>query len=381
VKLALVRQGYTPFGGAERLLEYAIEAIRAHDADVTMISRRWPASDAIQTLTCNPFYAGSLLRDWGFARGVLRLVQTHGFDLVQAHERIPGCDIFHAGDGVHAEWLRQRARITGIAGRVRLALNPYHAYMKAAERKMFQSAKLRAAICVSQMVKAEIRTHFDVPEHKLHVIYNGVDTAKFNPQLASLHRAPVRAALGWPEQDVVLLLVGSGFERKGVGVTIEALRELPAHVRLLVVGKDKLMERYRALARRLGLGSRVEFTGGQKDVLPYYGAADIFVMPSVYEPFGNVILEAFASGLPVVTSTKCGGGELIENGREGYVVDALDVRGIAAALSALTDPARRQAAGAAARRRAESCTWKAMAGSFNDLYTNLLAPRAQSAER
>jgi UDP-glucose:(heptosyl)LPS alpha-1,3-glucosyltransferase len=381
VKLALVRQGYTPFGGAERLLEYAIDAIRAQGADVTMISRRWPATDAVQTLNCDPFYAGSLLRDWGFAKGVQRLVQTHGFDLVQSHERIPGCDIFHAGDGVHAEWLRQRARITGVAGRARLALNPYHAYMKATERKMFQSAKLRAVICVSQMVKAEVRAHFDVPEHKLHVIYNGVDTAKFNPQLASLHRTKLRAALGWPEQDVVLLLVGSGFERKGVGVTIEALRELPEHARLLVVGKDKHMERYRALARRLGLGSRVEFAGGQKDVLPYYGAADIFVMPSVYEPFGNVILEAFASGLPVVTSTKCGGGELIEGGREGYVVDALDVRGIAAALSALVDPARRHAAGVAARRRAESCTWQAMAEGFNDLYMKLLAPRAQSAVR
>jgi UDP-glucose:(heptosyl)LPS alpha-1,3-glucosyltransferase len=266
----------------------------------------------------------------------------------------------------------------GFGGRARLALNPYHAYMKATERKMFQSARLRAVICVSKMVKQEIRDRFGVADDKLHVIYNGVDTGRFNLELASLYRSRVRAELRWPESDVVLLLVGSGFERKGVGVTIEALRELPSHVRLLVVGKDKRLEHYRAFAQRLGLGSRVEFTGGQKDVLPYYGAADIFVMPSVYEPFGNVVLEAFASGLPVVTSTKCGAGELIEDNREGSVVDALDVRGLAAALLALTDTARRQAAGKAARRKAEGCTWNSMAASFNDLYQKLLAPVAQS---
>jgi UDP-glucose:(heptosyl)LPS alpha-1,3-glucosyltransferase len=376
VKLALVRQEYTPYGGAERFLEQAITAIRGQGTDVTIVSRRWPAHASQQVLICNPPYLGSLARDWGFASAVQKLLRTQRFDLVQSHERIPGCEIFRAGDGVHAEWLRQRSRVLGIAGRARLALNPYHAYVKAAERAMFLSPRLRAVICNSHMVEQEIREHFDVAESKLHVIHNGVDTHKFHPRLATEHRADVRAVLGWPDSDLVLLLVGSGFERKGVGVVLEALGKLPANVKLIVVGKDKKLGRYRALAARLGLDSRVHFSGAQMDVLPYYGAADIFVLPALYEPFPNVVLEALASGLPVITSTKCGARELIEDGHEGYVIDALDVAALASAVTSFADPGHMRASKHAARQRAEKFSWNAMAEQFHDLYRDLLAPVA-----
>jgi UDP-glucose:(heptosyl)LPS alpha-1,3-glucosyltransferase len=376
VKLALVRQEYTPYGGAERFLEHAIPAIRAQGTDITVVSRRWPAGDSLQVLVCNPPYLGSLTRDRGFARGVQKLLRTQPFDLVQSHERIPGCEIFRAGDGVHAEWLRQRSRVLGVGGRARIALNPYHAYVQAAERAMFLSPRLRAVICNSRMVKEEIREHFGVAESRLHIIHNGVDTGEFHPRLATEHRAGLRAALGWPDTDLVLLLVGSGFERKGVGVVLDALRELPATVKLIVVGKDKKLARYRALAKRLGLESRVHFSGAQTEVLPYYGAADIFVLPALYEPFPNVVLEALASGLPVITSTKCGARELIDEGREGYVIDALDVAALAAAVSSLSDPACLHTAKLAARQRAEGFSWNAMARQFHDLYRDLLAPGA-----
>jgi UDP-glucose:(heptosyl)LPS alpha-1,3-glucosyltransferase len=376
MKLALVRQKYNPYGGAERFVERAMLAIRAAGADLTLITREWPEDDGEQVLRCNPFYIGSLWRDWGFARGVTRLLRQHRFDLVQSHERIIGCDIYRAGDGVHAEWLQQRRRVLGMAGRLRLALNPYHAYMQATEREMFQSPRLRAVICISKMVKQEIQGRFGVSNAKLHVLYNGVDTERFHPQRVRAQRAERRAALGYGEDDVVYLMVGSGFERKGVAMLLEAMRLLPDHARLLVVGHDKKLEHYRAMARRLGLAPRVCFAGGQDDVLPYYGAADVFAMPTLYEPFGNVILEAMACGLPVVTSTKCGGGELIVDGHEGAVVDALDVGGFAAALSALADRHRRDEAAQAARRRAEAYTLENMAAGFNALYRELLAPAA-----
>jgi UDP-glucose:(heptosyl)LPS alpha-1,3-glucosyltransferase len=143
---------------------------------------------------------------------------------------------------------------------------------------------------------------------------------------------------------------------------------------LIVVGKDKKLGRYRALAARLGLDSRVHFSGAQKDVLPYYGAADIFVLPALYEPFPNVVLEALASGLPVITSTKCGARELIENGREGYVIDALDVNALVSAVTSFADPGHMRAATHAARQRAEGFSWNAMAEQFHELYRDLLAP-------
>ncbi|OYW23636.1 MAG: hypothetical protein B7Z49_03555, partial [Hydrogenophilales bacterium 12-63-5] len=118
LRLAIVRQRYNPFGGAERFIERAIEALQGHRVDVTMITRAWPAGSARQALPCDPFYLGSLWRDWGFARAACRAAAAAGFDLVQSHERLHCCDVFRAGDGVHREWLRHRARGQGALRRL-----------------------------------------------------------------------------------------------------------------------------------------------------------------------------------------------------------------------------------------------------------------------
>lgn len=373
MKIAIVRQKYTPYGGAERFVERALDGLRAQGVDVTVIAREWTGQgDGIR---CDPFYIGSTWRDAGFARAVRQLLRERTFDLVQSHERIPGCDIYRAGDGVHAEWLLQRKRVLGPMGRMALALSPYHAYTKRAERRLFGSPALRAVICISEMVKEEVQRHFGVAEDKLHVIYNGVDTDKFHPRLQTEHREPVRSSLGWTDEDVVFLFVGSGFERKGLAAAIAALADLPPKAKLMVVGRDKHMHRYAGLVRQFGLESRVALLGGKTDVSPYYGAADAFLLPTLYEPFGNVVLEAMASGLPVVTSTKCGGGELIRDGDEGYVVDALDVAGIAASLRKLMDFQARAGMAGLARRTAEEFTLARTTRALEELYGRLFASR------
>lgn len=373
LNIALVRQRYTAFGGAERFVERAVAALRQDGTQITIITRDWPGESTNQALICNPPYLGSVWRDWGFARCVCTAVAEQSFDLVQSHERIPCCDIYRAGDGVHREWLIQRRRAASRWGRIKLGGNPYHAYMVRAEEAMFRSPKLRAVICISEMVKAEIMQHFGLPAAKLHVLYNGIDTERFHPRLREAHRSALRHQLGIPEDDTLCLFVGSGFERKGVGALLEALAELPPSVRAVVVGRDKKLAAYRRRAERLGLGTRVYFAGGQKDILPWYGIADLFVMPTLYEPFGNVILEAMACGLPVVTSTKCGGAELITPGGGGFVVDALDVAGLRDAIDRLCDPDLREATGQAARRRAEEFTLERMAREFSELYRSLLS--------
>ena len=110
MKLAIVRQKYTPFGGAERFVERALVALKSKNVDVSIIAREWQGDAAgdIQGVRVNPFYLGRTWRDAGFAHAVQRLIAAGRFDLVQSHERIPGCDIYRAGDGVHATWLEFR---------------------------------------------------------------------------------------------------------------------------------------------------------------------------------------------------------------------------------------------------------------------------------
>jgi UDP-glucose:(heptosyl)LPS alpha-1,3-glucosyltransferase len=371
MKLALVRARYDPFGGAERFVQNAVESLADTGVSLTILTRKWPeqANTAIAHHVLNPRYFTSTGRDKTFAEAVQQHIAASHYDLVQSHERIPGCDIYRAGDGVHAEWLTQRARVQGGFARFTTHLNPHHRYVLDAERAMFTSPKLRAVICISEMVKRDIQRHFSIDEKKLHVIHNGVDTTKFSPQHRDEHRLKVRASIGVSANVPVALFVGSGFERKGLAVFLRALATQKDELHAIVVGKDKHIKRYQTLADQLGIASRVHFTGGVNDTRPWYAAADVFCLPTLYEPFGNVIAEALASGLPVVTSTTCGGSEWITDGRNGFVCDALDV---AAISGRLRDCANNPQMGVAAREAVAAITPSAMAAQYVALYQRLL---------
>lgn len=374
-RIALIRARYTPFGGAERFVDHAVTALRNNGAAVTLVTRQWKDGNSLPALITNPYYIGSLWRDWGFARSVCRMLASEHFDIVQSHERIACCDVYRAGDGVHREWLAQRSRLLSIFGRAKITLSPYHAYVKHAEAALFRSPRLRAIICNSRMVQGEIRRWFQVPEEKLHVIYSGVDTQRFHPSLRDRHRAAFRAAHGIPEHATVFLYVGSGFERKGVAPLIEAFSALPAYTYLVIVGRDKNSHRYVKLASDRGVAARTRFLGALADVVPCYGAADVFVLPTLYDPFPNVILEAMASGLPVITSEKSGGAELIEPDKSGYVCDALNVNVLAGKMHSLLTKERNGEMGRRAREIVLPYTFDAMSAQLRALYETLLLQR------
>jgi UDP-glucose:(heptosyl)LPS alpha-1,3-glucosyltransferase len=371
-RLAIVRQNYNPHGGAERFVARALEALSARGAlDVTLLARRWQeVNGGWHHEKIDPGYIGRLGRDRGFARAVQR--RFRDFDLVQSHERIPGAAIFRAGDGVHAGWLEQQARVQGLKGRLWRLLSPYHYYVLGAESEMFRHPALRLVICNSKIVRDEIGERFGVSRDKLALVYSGVDTALFHPDVAS-HRAGKRREWGIPHDAPLLAYVGSGFARKGMATALKAIvphREL----HLVVAGRDKNAVRYRRFAERLDIASRVHFLGPLADVKPVYGAADALILPTLYDPFPNVCVEALACGLPVFTSPKCGAADWIVDGCNGWIHDALDVEGYRGAIDAWL--ARRDEwprLRAAARATAEPHTLTAMAAELEALYARLLA--------
>jgi UDP-glucose:(heptosyl)LPS alpha-1,3-glucosyltransferase len=230
------------------------------------------------------------------------------------------------------------------------------------------------------MVKADILRHFDIDPAKLRVILSGVDTTVFHPGLRELHRAETRKTLRIPKSAPVALFVGSGFERKGLIGFLMGLADQSGHSRLtresvrgIVVGHDKHMTRFQSFADQLGLSDRVSFVGGVNDVRPFYAAADIFVLPTLYDPLPNACLEAMACGLPVITSTGSGAAELITNGVEGFVVDALDTPAIADAIEAsLASAMSDHQMGKNAAAKVAPLTPRAMAANYVALYRELL---------
>lgn len=378
MKIAIVRQRYNPYGGAERFVERALGALAAEGAEVSLITRSWDGAprEGFKQITCDPKYSrllgGRAARDRSFAACAQAEMSRGGFDITQSHERIPGSMIFRAGDGVHAAWLAHRARVLSPPQRLAQAVSPYHRYVVGAERAMFGHPALKAVICNSQMVADEIGHHYGVEPGKLRVIYNGVDTAVFHPQLADEFRAATRAQLGISERVPLLLFVGSGFERKGVPQLLRAMAKMQrTETRLAIVGADRKLQAMQDLAARLGLEKRVHFTGPLQDVRPWYGAADGFVLPTLYDPCPNAALEALACGLPIVTSTTCGAREWVRPGENGWVVDALDVAELADRLDDLAALAGHPTPRAGARACVEALTLPAMADRLLALYRSL----------
>lgn len=381
MRLALIRQRYNAFGGAERFIERATRALSAEGSvALTLIAREWngDADEPARLRRCDPFYLGRTWRDWSFARAACDIASGDEFDLVQSHERIACCDIYRAGDGVHAQWLANRSRALGPLRRFAQCVSPWHRYTLAAERRLFASSRLKMVVCNSRMVAGELRAHYRLSSDKLRVIYNGVDLARFHPALRMQWRGATRKRLAIPADAIVHLFLGSGFERKGVATLLEAFSCMgdQPHRHLIIVGADRHAPAFEARSRSLGLAGRVHFAGAQADPCPWYGAADAFVLPTLYDPFPNAVLEAMACGLPAITSTQSGAAELINAGN-GWVCDALDTRLLAQHLAALNhDNALRM--GAAARATAERYSLETMAASLIALYRELLIPLQSS---
>ncbi len=372
LSIAFVRQQFAGFGGAELFLATAMRALRDAGARVSLITRSWKAASDATIVVCNPWAAGRLWREASFARAVRGLMRERRFDIVQSHERIPGCDVYRAGDGVHLEWLRQLERVSTRAASAARRLHPFHRYLAEAERRTLAAPQLKAVICNSAMVRDEIRARYGVPEAMLKVIYSGVDLGRFSPDGATQAPRRLRERLGIAPRALLALLVGSGYRRKGVEAAMRAIARL-GDACLVVAGRESHPGRYRRLADDLGIAGRVRFLGPVEDVRSLYAGADVFVLPTLYDPFPNAALEAIAMNLPVVTSTKSGAAEVVARHGLGAVCDALDIEGLAAAIEGLRDEAARASCRENCRRVAPEFAIERMSADYLAVYQGLAA--------
>jgi UDP-glucose:(heptosyl)LPS alpha-1,3-glucosyltransferase len=371
-RIVFIRQRFTQFGGGELVLDRTITATLARGMRVSLLSRGWTARTDVDFVRCDPPRFPRFLRERRFASAACRLVDDLKDAIVQSHERLPCCDIFRAGDGVHAAYLEQRTRGLPRVSRFALAANPFHRMTLRIEREMFASSRLKAVIVNSSMVADEIVRHFGFERDRIYLVPNGIDLGRFGLAARERYRAEVRKQLSTAGTKPVALFVGSGYQRKGLDAAINAISECGVDAELWIVGSDSRASAYLARAARAGIPrEHIRLIGPASDPLPYYAAADVLVLPSIYDPFPSTVLEALACGLPCVTSTACGASETVAELDPGLVADAQDISRLANGVRRAFDLAAKPETASAAHAIASQFTIDRMIDGMLSVYAKL----------
>ena len=364
MKIALICRPFVFHGGVETATAGLMAEMvrRGYRIDLMTTAGQAPVPGVtVRALSVLP--RPRLGRLLSFAVAARRATPAGRYDLVQSHERCLRQDIYRAGEGTHRGYLE-------ALGRRFTRVSPYHRAIILLERRIFSLKAAREVVAISASGQLEIRRLYHAPAGHVSLVYNGVDLARFHPDNRQRLGASTRAELGLPRDAWVILFVGSGFERKGLGPLIEGMARMgDRQARLVVAGKGRT-DRYRRAADRLGVGSRIAWLGPRADVERLYAAADVVALPARYEPFGNVHLEALASGVPVLSSAHAGGAELIRQGDNGWVAPEVSAPAIAAGLDGLRDGDGPRL-GAAARASAEPFTYSAQVDALAAIHRRL----------
>lgn len=374
-EIIFVRQQFSAFGGAELILDRTLAALHERGYNVALLARSWREDrPGIRFIHCDPPKVARPLRETIFASAACQILMDHPHSLVQAHERMSCCDVFRAGDGVHAAYLEQRRRGETFTGRLALALSGFHRNTLKLERAMFASPRLKMVIVNSEMVAGDLARHYGFPGTRIRLVPNGIDLARFSLEAREQYRMAARERLGIPPDAPVALFVGSGYDRKGLARAIEASARAGA-IHLVAVGSDRRPAAFQTLAERAGLGQRFHLIGPAPDPVPYYAAADALILPTVYDPFPSTVIEALACGLPVVTTTGCGARDVVKDLDPMLVADAFDVKGLTVGLQRALELAAQPATAAAASKIAQPFGIETMVERMLRVYDELMPER------
>lgn len=313
---------------------------------------------------------GALFQNQVFAWKSRKVLQEHRSDIDIIH--LNGSITYHASDVntahfVHSHWIQSQFHpVRSLRGPNRYYQYLYTWINSVWEKKTYQEAS--AVVAVSDTVKQSLVNNCKTEADKISVLPNGVDLQRFQPIGPGEHNL-LKDVVDVENNTFLGFFVGDlKSNRKNLDLVLNALVQLPQTVHLAIAGSTH-QSPYPELANSLGLQDRVHFVGHRSDVDELMRGADVFLFPSHYETFGLVVLEALASGVPVVTSPTVGSSTLIKPGENGFLVDSHDLAGVVESMQLLLgDADKREAMAIAARRSAESHSWNAMAESYEKLY-------------
>ena len=377
MKIALVCKNYlSTKGGLEQYTISLSRGLLQIGHEVHVFANKWQREPGVIFHHVPMVRFSSPGKNLSFAYFAERELSKEKFDVVQSMERILFQDIFRASDGINP--VQMRERYSNPAVRKLKAMGPRRLALAFLEGRIFRNRGCRFVMTNSQLVKDQIIEYYQVNPEKIVVIYNSVDDTKFRPELKDVYRSAVRNKYGIRSDELLLLFVGNDFRRKGLQILLTAMtiRKNP-WLRLMVVGSDRTAP-YLRWAARNGLDKQVLFLGSHHDIHKFYAACDVFVLPTRYDAFANSCLEAMACGVPVITTCSNGASEIIENGKQGYLLRKWDPEELAERIRALECRTDRAAIGESGAIKAKNFTMASYMTQLTALYERVRTHKATS---
>jgi UDP-glucose:(heptosyl)LPS alpha-1,3-glucosyltransferase len=314
-------------GGAERYLVDLCTRMAGDGFEVHVYAERWEDVEKgiyLHSVKTIPFPRS--LRLLSFAVRATRAIERGDYDVSLGVGNTLQADVLQPHGGVHWAWFWRSLRAYDnpmlwtikFLGRV---VSPKQWTQGYIENAPYKKKPFYKIIAISDMVKQDIMQWYGIPENRIEVVYNGVDTERFHPRNRQ-YREDIRRRHGIGDE-FVILFVSNNFRMKGLGYLIRALAEIkksdPSPHKCLVLGRDRKAP-YVRLAEKFGISQEVIFAGSTDEPEKYYGAVDLLVHPTFYDACSLTVLEAMASGLPVITTASNGASGVISHGKEGWIV-------------------------------------------------------------
>ncbi len=382
MKIALNIYKYLPTkGGGEGYLANFANQLAERGHDVHIYASKWESNnDKIHYHTIPSIRFPKFLKDISFVINGLREMAEDDFDIVHVVGRALGMNVFNPHCGVERAWLKQNylsinCPVARISKRIRGFFSFRQNFILWLDRKQYTGKGVSRIIAISDMIKNDIVNYHNIDPQKIDVVYNGVDLERFNPDNKKKYRTVVRKELSLGGE-FVILYISNNFRLKGLLTLLKAMGELKKSgkdFKALIIGRGNEAP-YRKLAKRLDCQENLIFLGHVGEIEKYYAASDLYVHPTFYDSCSLVVTEALASGVPVITTIYDGASGVMEDGRDGFVLeDPKDHRALAEKISVFFDDAFRQKASSAAREKAEKYPAEKNCEDIIKIYNNVVA--------
>lgn len=309
VSVVILKSRIAHQGGLERYATLIAKAFARKGVQTTLLTTGEPIEiPRVKVISLGKHPLNNYRALHFFEKETLQWLNNHSYDIIFGLDRNSFQTHYRAGNGSHRTFLRTKPQ--GPWSKFWYRWSPKQRFVLETEKKLFTHPKLKKLFTNSKMVQQELIEQFAIDSERIVVVHNGVDLSKFTFDEYSKEESLSQLKL--PPAQLYLLFAGNNYQRKGLE---EALRALALKkdwdFQLMVVGADKNIKRYQRLAQQLALNHRIHFFGEQKNLVPFYAAADVFILPTHYDPFANVTIEAVAMGLFVITSLSNGGHEIL----------------------------------------------------------------------